>query len=514
MSDDVLSVPTPFQDVATLAQGYMNRADGERLLLPLSVNVGEGQGVRFVVALADGTPAFAGAGRASQISDQGEAVPPESRYETLLEALQFDERSQPVYDYIVAVRSAAYAQPTEAEAEAVEGEPAEGSAYEEAGFEEVEQGEAVEYDVDDGGFDEEATAYIGPPQGVSEAQEAPAEAYAQPEEAGEVYVQAEGYGEPAEEYAEQPAEALAYAEQPAEALAYAEQPAEALAYTEQPVEAVAYAEQPVEAVAYAEQPAEAAAYAEPELAVASQPQSLTPELIPTGMLTRPALGVHWAPAPPRRPTPRPSSGLFQYNGGGLPAPAAAPRPELDPMYWVARAPHPSDQAAAQAQAAEAPPAEPSYQDEGHAAEPTYAQEALSEGEAAGFEAAAAPVEDTGHEGVAEASYAEASAQESYGEAPVEAEPVGEEGLEAAADVEAAPTEAAVESTYEDDADSMEVTIDEAEVEDEAAISVAPESFDEAASDEAEVDVEDEEDDVEIETGEDDVEIETGEDEPA
>ena len=491
MSDDVLSVPTPFQDVATLAQGYMNRADGERLLLPLSVNVGEGQGVRFVVALADGTPAFAGAGRASQISDQGEAVPPESRYETLLEALQFDERSQPVYDYIVAVRSAAYAQPTEgeaeAEAEAVEGEPAEGSAYEEAGFEEVEQGEAVEYDVDDGGFDEEATAYIGPPQGVSEAQEAPAEAYAQPEEAGEVYVQAEGYGEPAEEYAEQPADAVAYAEQP--------------------VEAVAYAEQPVEG--YAEQPVEAAAYAEPEPAVASQPQSLTPELIPTGMLTRPALGVHWAPAPPRRPTPRPSSGLFQYNGGGLPAPAAAPRPELDPMYWVARAPHPSDQAAAQAQAAEAPAAEPSYQEEGHADEPTYAQEALAEGEAVGFEAAAAPVEDTGHEGVAEASYAEASAEESYGEAPVEeayaesaAEPVGEEGLEAAADVEAAPTEAAVESTYEDDADAMEVTIDEAEVEDEAAISVAPESFDEAASDEAEVDVEDEEDDVEIETGED------------
>ena len=32
MSDDIFSVATGFADVASLAQGYMNRADGERLL--------------------------------------------------------------------------------------------------------------------------------------------------------------------------------------------------------------------------------------------------------------------------------------------------------------------------------------------------------------------------------------------------------------------------------------------------------------------------------------------------
>ena len=88
----------------------MNRADGERLLLPLPVAFSQGAGIRFVVYLADGTPAFAGAGLCVQASDQGTAVPSAQRYESLLDTLQFDERSRPVYDYIVAVRNAAYAQ--------------------------------------------------------------------------------------------------------------------------------------------------------------------------------------------------------------------------------------------------------------------------------------------------------------------------------------------------------------------------------------------------------------------
>src|SRR5215813_1595907 len=117
MSDEIFTVSTPFPDVASLAQSYMNRADGERLLLALRESCAAGTGVRFVVYLADGTPAFAGAGLCVQVSDQGRAVPPEQRYETLLDTLQFDERSRPVYDYIVAVRSAAYAAQQQVHAE-------------------------------------------------------------------------------------------------------------------------------------------------------------------------------------------------------------------------------------------------------------------------------------------------------------------------------------------------------------------------------------------------------------
>ena len=109
MSDEIFEVNTPFNDVAELGQGYVDRADGERILLALPRATREGEGVRFIVHLADGTPAFAGAGRCVQVSDQGTTVPAEARYETLLDSLAFDERSRPVYDYIVAVRQMAYA---------------------------------------------------------------------------------------------------------------------------------------------------------------------------------------------------------------------------------------------------------------------------------------------------------------------------------------------------------------------------------------------------------------------
>jgi hypothetical protein len=109
MSDDIFEIATQFTEVAELGQGYVDRADGERILLTLPRVVAEGEGVRFIVHLADGTPAFAGAGRCVHVSDQGTEVNPAERYETLLDSLAFDERSRPVYEYIVAVREMAYA---------------------------------------------------------------------------------------------------------------------------------------------------------------------------------------------------------------------------------------------------------------------------------------------------------------------------------------------------------------------------------------------------------------------
>jgi hypothetical protein len=68
--------------------------------------------------------------------------------------------------------------------------------------------------------------------------------------------------------------------------------------------------------------------------------SFIPPPLPTGILQRPPRALHWQPAPPRRPTPLPQTGLFRYAGPGLPKPGAAPRPDLDPSLLVQRAPRP------------------------------------------------------------------------------------------------------------------------------------------------------------------------------
>lgn len=105
MSDEILEIHTSFGDVAALGQGWVERVDGERVVLPLASTVALGDGVRFVVHLADGTPAFVGAGRCVDVGDRGDDAPRGERYELLVDELQFDERSRPVYEYLVAVRT-------------------------------------------------------------------------------------------------------------------------------------------------------------------------------------------------------------------------------------------------------------------------------------------------------------------------------------------------------------------------------------------------------------------------
>lgn len=120
MSESVWNILTPFSDVAELGQGYMARADGQCLWVPLPTPVDVEAEVPFVIFLVDGTPAFAGTGRCIQVADQGDAADPQVRYEALLDSLMFDERSQPVYDYIVAVRSAAMGEQGAAEQQDIE----------------------------------------------------------------------------------------------------------------------------------------------------------------------------------------------------------------------------------------------------------------------------------------------------------------------------------------------------------------------------------------------------------
>ncbi len=150
MSDDVHSIQTSFGGVAELGKGYISRVDGARILLPLATELKVGDGARYVVHLADGTPAFAGAGRVVEVSDQGRSVRKDQRYETMLDALQFDERSRPVYNYIVAVREATYGQTAAVTPAAV--------VDDEAGIVEESSPDAL--------MDDEATAYIGRPGGA------------------------------------------------------------------------------------------------------------------------------------------------------------------------------------------------------------------------------------------------------------------------------------------------------------------------------------------------------------
>jgi len=309
MSDDILSVATPFPDVATLAQGYINRVDGERLLVPLEVAVDEGAGVRFVIYLGDGTAAFAGAGRCVQVSDQGTNVPPSARYETLVDSLELDDRSRPVYDYIVAVRAAAYGQTDEAQDADAHVEEVPGAELEAAPIE-VDAG----MDVELASLHPVAAAPLSEPAAAVD--DADFGYDAEPAAEAELAVEADALEALPESLSEEDAEA---------AHAYASLHPAAPEPESLHVPSVRPASIPTSAIPESFRP---------EMA------SFIPPPLPTGILQRPARALHWQPAPPRRPTPLPQTGLFRYSGPGLPKPAAAPRPDLDPAQLVQRAPRP------------------------------------------------------------------------------------------------------------------------------------------------------------------------------
>ena len=290
MSDDVFAVRTSFQDVAELGQGYLERADGERMLLPLPVEVSAGEGVRFIVYLADGTPAFAGAGRAVQVSDQGPDVAADDRYETLIDALVFDERSRPVYDYIVAVRQMAYADlGAAAEAEAVTGEEAVLESDEPtthtAAASPALLAESMRADVARAALDHDTASF-------------------RPDDAGESPITAPP-----------PAASADYSE-----VTPADHNPGLAAFADEQTRADSKFPRNVDM----SDPEEAA---EPV-----QHRSIMP--LPTGILRRPAIAVGWQPVAPKRPQPTQGSGMFRYPPGTLPIPARPPHPELRPDQRV------------------------------------------------------------------------------------------------------------------------------------------------------------------------------------
>jgi hypothetical protein len=304
MSDqDVFMVVTPFGDVAELGQGYINRADGERILLPLPTECPVGEGVRFIVQLADGTPAFAGAGRCVQVSDQGEGVAPNERFETLLDSLAFDERSQPVYEYIVAVRQAVYAEGAPAADGGEEPAAAEAPAEEAVQAEGADVSQEVTYGTE---------AEVEPEAVVQETLEV------------EASVTEETYEE------EAVAESTRILSGDEVAVSF-----------EARVESVAPQRMVSEApVTYASVPAVAAVPEEAEAPPDYDASAFAVPALPSGMLQRATISVHWQPEAPRFPQASRRSGLFRYPAGPLPVPQLPPRPAMSAAARVSRAPAP------------------------------------------------------------------------------------------------------------------------------------------------------------------------------
>jgi len=309
MSDDVFAVRTTFQDVAELGQGYLERADGERMLLPLPAEVAAGEGVRFIVYLVDGTPAFAGAGRCVQVSDQGTEVAAEDRYETLVDALVFDERSRPVYDYIVAVRQMAYAD-LGAEAEAADGEEAVLESDEPTTHTEAASPALIAESMRPAAMTAQSdnphdTISVAPVEETTAI--APPGHYADPE-----------FNTDAMEVPPEGAKSAFGDVTPADhnaGLSFAAEEQERQAS----VDDVEHFEEPFAAPAA-------------EVEAPAAPRSIMP--LATGILQRPAIAAGWQPTPPKRKPPTQGSGLFRYAPGTLPIPAKPPRPDLSPDMRV------------------------------------------------------------------------------------------------------------------------------------------------------------------------------------
>ena len=286
---DVLTVQTPFGDIAELAQGFIGRASAQQLIVNVAQPVAPGEQVRFQVLLADGTLAFWGDGQCAQIQDHGDAVEAHERFELSLHTLSFpDERSQPVYEYMVSLSESAT--PSE-----------ELTASDEGGF-------AVE---------EASTGEVGTDE--LEALDAPLDE-----------IEAAAFEAPLEEL-----EAVAGA---------AEDEVASPGAAEDEVASPVYEDDapPTPAAQYqaaSSQPPASVGHDDPE------PRAISnrPGPPPGGVLTRLSSGNNWAPVRPEKVPPMPRSGLFAYAFGPLPVPTKPPRPDLDPSLRVKLAPRPAAQ---------------------------------------------------------------------------------------------------------------------------------------------------------------------------
>jgi hypothetical protein len=113
----VLTVPTHFNDLGELSEGFLDRVEQDTLILYGPVAYEEGSEIEFVVLLADGSPALEGAGRVRAAVDGGADRVPETRYDVVVEALELDGRSEVVFERLVLARQAVSDHPPADDAE-------------------------------------------------------------------------------------------------------------------------------------------------------------------------------------------------------------------------------------------------------------------------------------------------------------------------------------------------------------------------------------------------------------
>jgi hypothetical protein len=107
----VLTVPTHFDDIGELSEGFLDRVEQDTLILYGPVAYEDGSEIEFAVLLADGTPALEGTGRVRAAVDGGADRVPETRYDVVVEALDLDGRYEVVFERLVLARQAVSERP-------------------------------------------------------------------------------------------------------------------------------------------------------------------------------------------------------------------------------------------------------------------------------------------------------------------------------------------------------------------------------------------------------------------
>jgi hypothetical protein len=100
-----LTIKTQYEDISDLANGFVERVSEGQLVLSAATQVAEGEWTQFIVLLREGTPAFAGVGRCTGLTDNGTRVSGDERYDIVLDSLRFEEDSQAVFDHLVLVKN-------------------------------------------------------------------------------------------------------------------------------------------------------------------------------------------------------------------------------------------------------------------------------------------------------------------------------------------------------------------------------------------------------------------------
>ena len=120
----VLTVPTHFNDLGELSEGFLDRVEQDTLILYGPVAYEDGSEIEFAVLLADGSPALEGTGRVRAAVDGGAERVPETRYDVVVESLQLDGHSEVVFERLVLARQSVSDRPAAAAAAEEEDEPA------------------------------------------------------------------------------------------------------------------------------------------------------------------------------------------------------------------------------------------------------------------------------------------------------------------------------------------------------------------------------------------------------